>query len=180
MNCEKLLKQAAYELIGKKSIDKVTVNDILKTAEVSKQTFYRHYHDKYELGNALYDDLFIKDIYILDSVRNGTDWENMYLRQFAIFRHHMELTKNLFSSREQGCAVDYEVQHCIAFDKAFLHRQGANIEDPIILFALEAKDVGGTFAMRKWILGDMQVSDDEMVHRFKLIIPSILTPYFCN
>ena len=50
--------------------------------------------------------------------------------------------------------------------------------DPRIMFAIEAKDVGGTYMMRDWILGGMQVSDSEMVTRFQLIIPQLLVPYF--
>ena len=51
---------------------------------------------------------------------------------------------------------------------------------PRIQFAIEAKDVGGTWAMRDWILGGMQVSDEEMAERFALVIPKILLPYYTD
>ena len=40
--------------------------------------------------------------------------------------------------------------------------------------------MGGTWAMRDWILGGMQVSDEEMAERFALVIPKILLPYYTD
>lgn len=90
----------------------------------------------------------------------------------------MDFVRHLYSSRETGCTVDFEIASTIRFDKAILSRKGADLKNPRIIFAIEAKDVGGTYAMRDWILAGMQVEDEEMVERFRLIIPQILVPYF--
>ena len=177
MNAKKLLKEAAYQAIVKKPIEDVTLKEILSRAEVSKQTFYRYYKDKYELANEVYYELTQRGIIEPEQVRTERDWREMYLRQFALFREHLDFIRHLYSSRETGCTVDYEIMSTVRFDKAILARNGADVKDPRIMFAIEAKDVGGTYAMRDWILGGMQVSDEEMVERFLLVIPPILLPY---
>ena len=177
MNAKKLLKEAAYRLITQKPIENIKLKTILDAAEVSKQTFYRYYADKYELANELYYELTQKDIIDAEMVHSRADWEDMYLRQFRTFRQHMDFVKLLYTSKETGCTLDYEIESTIKLDKILLSRNGADITDPRIMFAIEAKDVGGTYAMRDWILGNMQVADEEMVQRFLMIIPHILLPY---
>ena len=178
MNAQKFIKKAAYEVIVKKPVEDVTLKESLSVAEVSKQTFYRYYKDKYELVNEIYAQLTQQDIIEPEKIQNEDDWRNMYLKQFAAFREHMDFVRHLYSSRETGCTVDFEIASTIRFDKVILSRKGADLKNPRIIFAIEAKDVGGTYAMRDWILAGMQVEDEEMVERFRLIIPQILVPYF--
>ncbi|MBE6084962.1 MAG: TetR/AcrR family transcriptional regulator [Selenomonas ruminantium] len=178
MNAQKFIKKAAYEVIVKKPVEDVTLKEILAIAEVSKQTFYRYYKDKYELANEIYAQLTQQGIIEPEKIQNEDDWRNLYLKQFTAFREHMDFVRHLYSSRETGCTVDFEIASTIRFDKAILSRKGADLKNPRIIFAIEAKDVGGTYAMRDWILAGMQVEDEEMVERFRLIIPQILVPYF--
>ena len=178
MNARKYLKQSIYRKVIETPIEKLTVKDILEDAEVSKQTFYRYYRDKYALANELYYELTQKDIIDASLVNNEDDWREMYRRQFASFRGHLPFIRHLYTSRETNCTLDYEIQSTIDFDKAYLRKKGADIDDPRIIFSLEAKDVGGTYAMRDWILRGMDVDDEEMIERFILIIPQILVPYY--
>lgn len=167
-----------YGIVSRKAVEQVSVREIVEAAEVSKQTFYRYYKDKYELVNELYFELFQKDIIVPENLETENDWRNIYIRQFSAFRKHLDFVKHLFSSKETGCTLDYEIELTIRFDKEILKKKGADITDPRILFAVEAKDIGGTYAMRDWILGGMQVADEEMVKRFELIIPQILLPFY--
>ena len=52
------LKQAIIRVLGAKSFDKVSVNDITKEAAVNRATFYSHYPDKYDLLNSIIRDTF--------------------------------------------------------------------------------------------------------------------------
>lgn len=178
MNCVKPLKEAVYHILCHKSIDKITVEEICRTAEVSKQTFYRYFTDKYALANAVYDDLFTREIVMRDGVPVEEAWEKTYLKQFKRFRQHLDFVKNIFVSQEPGCAVDHEIQMSLTHDKNMVLRKGGDVTDPYILFALQAWDVGGVNALKNWILGGMQVTDEDMIKRYRLIIPDILTPYF--
>ena len=46
-----LFSKAIKSLIKKQPLDKNTVTDIVSTAEKTRQTFYRHFQDKYDLVN---------------------------------------------------------------------------------------------------------------------------------
>ena len=178
MNARILLKKAAYDLISEKPIENLNTKNILELAEVSKQTFYRYYKDKYDLANEIYKELVQDNIVSPSKINTIDDWETMYRKQFKVFRDNIDFIRHLYSSSETSCTVEYEIQETIKLDRELLKKRGADINDPRIMFAIQAKDVGGTYMMRDWILGGMQVSDDEMVERFKLIIPNVLVPFF--
>jgi len=47
----RLLQQALAELLGEKTFQSITVQDITERAEVNRATFYAHFEDKYDLLN---------------------------------------------------------------------------------------------------------------------------------
>ncbi|MCH5314536.1 MAG: TetR family transcriptional regulator [Eubacterium sp.] len=54
---QKHIKQAFYDLIKEKGFDQMTVKDITDKAMISRNTFYLHYSDKYDLLNKQCDGL---------------------------------------------------------------------------------------------------------------------------
>ena len=54
MATEKII-DALLLLCRKKSLEDISVKQIVEAAGVSKQTFYNHFSDKYDLIHAVYD-----------------------------------------------------------------------------------------------------------------------------
>lgn len=54
----RLLQQALGELMGEKSFQAITVQDIAERATLNRATFYAHFEDKYDLLNSLVRDGF--------------------------------------------------------------------------------------------------------------------------
>lgn len=50
---ENLIFDSFFKLISKKSFDSVSVTDICKTAKISRNAFYAHYTDKFDLINKI-------------------------------------------------------------------------------------------------------------------------------
>ncbi len=57
---QKAIKSAFFELLDEKSFEHISVKDITDRALISRNTFYLHYADKYELLNKVCDELIIK------------------------------------------------------------------------------------------------------------------------
>ena len=45
------LAEAVKTLMETESLDKITVRDIVTAAQTTRQSFYRHFQDKYDLVN---------------------------------------------------------------------------------------------------------------------------------
>ena len=50
---DKAIQSALIALLKKKSFEKITVQDILDETPVTRATFYKHYHDKYEIAERM-------------------------------------------------------------------------------------------------------------------------------
>lgn len=53
MRTKKAIEHALIALMEDNPLEKITVQDICQEALVNKGTFYRHYHDKYEVASSL-------------------------------------------------------------------------------------------------------------------------------
>lgn len=49
-----ILMQAGRQLLATRSLEGITIDDIVQTAKVAKGTFYNHFQDKDELARAVY------------------------------------------------------------------------------------------------------------------------------
>lgn len=58
LRTDKAIKQALINLLTTKSFDKITVQDILDETPVTRSTFYKHFHDKYEVAERIQEDFF--------------------------------------------------------------------------------------------------------------------------
>lgn len=57
---QKSIKQAFFDLIEEEGFDHISVKDITERAMISRNTFYLHYSDKFDLLNKICDELVFK------------------------------------------------------------------------------------------------------------------------
>ena len=61
MKTRRSITNAFIAIRSKKPLERITVKELCEKAEVSKATFYLHYHDIYDLSDTLQQNV-IKDI----------------------------------------------------------------------------------------------------------------------
>ena len=57
LRTDRAIQSALLALLGKKPFEKITVQDILDETPVSRATFYKHFHDKYEIVEKIQDEI---------------------------------------------------------------------------------------------------------------------------
>ena len=55
---DKAITQALISLLKVKPFEKITVQDILDETPVTRSTFYKHFHDKYEIAEKMQQEFF--------------------------------------------------------------------------------------------------------------------------
>lgn len=68
---DKAIKQALISLLKTKSFEKITVQDILDETPVTRSTFYKHYHDKYEIAEKMQEDFFDSQLALRKAVHEN-------------------------------------------------------------------------------------------------------------
>jgi len=82
---KKALAEGLKHYLRKMPFSKITVDDICEAADVSRRNFYRHFKDKYELLNWLYDYEFCSTV---DEREDKTIWD-----------YFPEICRHLYSDR---------------------------------------------------------------------------------
>ena len=91
VDTKELISRSFKNLMEKKSFDKITISDIANEAKVNRQTFYYHFHDKYELLNTIfYNDIIVElvDGFSLDN------WTEKFLAMFVTIKNNGKFYKN--------------------------------------------------------------------------------------
>lgn len=73
---KRIFAAALEELLLTASFQEITVEAIIKKAELSKNTFYRNFSDKYDLANWYYDHFILNE---LSQPAEGQSWEEATL-----------------------------------------------------------------------------------------------------
>lgn len=92
-NARDIIIDAFIELLSQYSMDKVTVNDIVKKSGVSRQTFYNYFSDKFELLQCIYKEEFDRDVeYAKGTSFTYVDvWYNLFMRRRKFYQHAFEI-----------------------------------------------------------------------------------------
>lgn len=68
---QKLLREALIALIEERGFDAITVGEIAERAMVSRAAFYRHYQDKYDLVENIFEEMVAEVTHGLDPLRRS-------------------------------------------------------------------------------------------------------------
>jgi len=93
LRTHKLLQDALIELTAEYGFDTITVGDIANRATVNRATFYRHYQDKYDLTEQIFQEAIVQFAGELDppgEVALSMDPQNPPERWVKLFEHFSE------------------------------------------------------------------------------------------
>lgn len=173
---KQLIRQAFFDLLQKKPAGKITVTDIVTTANINRGTFYAHYADIQALIETIETE-FIEQLYAAISELKHIDLVNsplnVLLRISDFIEQDVELYKKLVQSGvftpflsdlqeklveylENTPATDSSIRSSMAFQaRARFFASGA-----VSLYIAWLKgEIGGTLQQLAFTLNDIIVSD---------------------
>ncbi len=132
------IKSAFLELRAAKPVEKITVTELTKLANINKATFYLHYSDIYALSDEIEDSLIDEVLNDLHVKGNFFDNPKQYANAiFAALVAHREEIDTIFSGGRFALASDKIEQRISAaiFDASPKYRTRRN--ELIISFAIQ-------------------------------------------
>lgn len=142
------IKNAFIQLRSKKPLERISVKELAELAEISKATFYLHYHDIYDLSDHLQKEVIQN---VLDSLNHPdlllSDSAQFTRELFQAFFSQQALIDILFSGSQASILP-------ISIDKqlrAYIFRQIPEAEhDPKFNIMLTYKIQGGYFTYQQY------------------------------
>ena len=114
----RLIKAAFLELVQTKPVQKITVTELAKQAEISKGTFYLHYLDIYDLYNQMVEETVAKIAGSFDPYPDLFSAPESFVRTF-LFSQVEPLGLSL-SAGERALLSAKNIQFCSNYPQCFI------------------------------------------------------------
>ena len=169
-----LFAKAIKSLIKKQPLDKITVTDIVSTAGKTRQTFYRHFQDKYVLVNWYFEKLVLKSF---EEMNQGGSLQEALNLKFAFIEQEHAFFKEAFKSNDYNNLIHYDFCCIYDFYKKFIYKKTGKDLSKDIDFLLNMYCRGSVDMTVDWVLNDMPIKKEEIVQYLMDAIPDKLEAY---
>lgn len=174
MSAKEKLAEALETLMDEHALDDIHVTDIARLAGVSKQTFYHHFEDKYDLmeycHGLMFDPTFEKmNVYYPFSA----SCRDLYAR----YREKERFLRNAFASKDANGLIEVMRRSARATYTHYLAVQGVEDEGDVS-FMLDLFTIGAVELTRQWVNRGMDTPDDKLIELWLKSLPAPIAPYF--
>ena len=114
----RLIKATFLELVQAKPVQKITVTELAKRAEISKGTFYLHYLDIYDLYNQMVEETVAKIAGSFDPYPDLFSAPESFVRTFLFSK--VEPLGLSLSAWERALLTEKNMQSCSKYPQCFL------------------------------------------------------------
>ena len=154
------LAEAIKEVMHNKPLDKITVSDIVEVANTTRQSFYRHFQDKYDLVNWYFERLAEKSFKLLGvqyTLKEGL------IKKFEFIKEEENFFRQAFLSKDQNSLMRYDFECILQFYIDYIEKRTHQKIDEEVLFVLELYCEGSIQMTMKWITQGCQMPTQELV-----------------
>ena len=169
------LAAAMQECMLTTSVGKITVRQIVKQCGTTRQTFYRHFMDKYALINWYFEVLLHKSFEHMGSGR--TILEGLTLKFEYILKERAFFTA-AFRYDRQNSLKQHDFESIMAFYKDLIVRKSGSAVVEDTLFLLELYCYGSVYMTVKWVLEGMKEPPERMAQKLVEALPLSLQKTF--
>lgn len=165
INMKAVIADAFVSLAQRKNVDKITVKDLVEACGISRQTFYYHFQDKYELLDWIY---YQEGFVYLASDVTFDNWHEHMEKLLEMMRENQIFYENTISASPQ-CFEDYLFQiTCTLFEEAIRRLDGSLRlkEDDVKLYS-RFYSYGMCGIIRDWVRGGMKESPKSLSLRIR-------------
>ena len=171
------LADAARRCMRDTPVDSLTVSRIVREAGVARQTFYRHFADKYDLINWYFDKLLLESF---EHMGSGRTVREGYERKFAFILQERVFFRAAFRSNAQNSLRDHDFELIVKFFTDLIRRKTGAEPDGDQSFLLEAYCAGAIAMTVKWVLGGMKEPPELLARRMVEALPGPLALLFAQ
>ena len=159
-NTKEALANALKDMLEVKSIDKITVKDLVERCGVNRQTFYYHFDDVYDLLEWVFEHDADKVLPgEIDSDIVATEWKDYVEAYFKYLMDNKSMVLNIYNSQNRSYMLRYYRDRLRANVHGFavIASEGQNIDWGDLEFCVDiyVNAVVGLISM--WLDNDMNI-----------------------
>lgn len=150
---------ALKQCMKRHTLDKITVTEIVEASEMTRQTFYRYFKDKYDLVNWYFEQL------VMQSFRQmGTSMtlQEGLVKKFYFIQNDHAFFEQAFSSQDYNSLVKYDFDCIHAFYQKIITSKTGKPLPADMAFLLEMYCRGSIDMTVDWVQRKMPISPESM------------------
>lgn len=169
---KQLLQESLMQLLKKEDINKISVSEICKNAQINRSTFYRYYGSQYELLNDVEMNILTQIETYLNEDSQTSDLSKMYimLTFFEERREHYYLLLN--NTVDEGFPEKLMNLPAVKSQMLDLLNEKYNPDEVEYLYALIVKS--GFEMIKKWLNKEQRESPAQMAGFIENTIQKLL------
>ena len=173
MNDTKLtIANALLILLKTQPLNKITVTQITKEANLTRQTFYRNFEDKEDLVNWYFEKL------CLDSFKEMADQTTLkeaLIKKFTFIQSQNTFFKEAFKEDDYNSLTNYDYRCIYDFYKKKIEKKTSI--DPQLDFLLQMYCHGSIEMTKSWVEKNMYLDIETLVNMLIESMPERLKQY---
>lgn len=169
------LAAAMKKCMERMPVEKVTVKEIVEECGTTRQTFYRHFLDKYDLINWYFDKI------LSESFKHMGTGETVYeslVRKFRFIEHERLFFDAAFRYDDQNSLRDHDYREIHAFYTNMIESRTKEPLGSELNFILEMYCRGSVYMTTRWVSGEIECTPEEMAKRLVEAMPAVLAEVF--
>lgn len=169
------LAAAMKKCMERMPVEKVTVKEIVEECGTTRQTFYRHFLDKYDLINWYFDKI------LSESFKHMGTGETVYeslVRKFRFIEHERLFFDAAFRYDDQNSLRDHDYREIHAFYTNMIESRTKEPLSSELNFILEMYCRGSVYMTTRWVSGEIECTPEEMAKRLVEAMPAVLVEVF--
>lgn len=119
----KRIMDAYLYLLNKKSLDKLTVKDIIETADVNRNTFYYYFEDIYDLQHKVFQKKF-EDF--CEGINQQASFYDEYVRAAEFVLNNRKAMEHIYHSKDKDLIQTYMEHVTTRFVEDFVRKAAAS------------------------------------------------------
>jgi AcrR family transcriptional regulator len=169
MDAKRHFSRSLSELTKKKSIDEITVTEILENSELSKSTFYNHFKDKYDL--VVWKHLSECGAQVNELLEAGCTYRECMRPALCYMYENQQFYVNTMKSKDYNSMRGFIYHTSAEFNSRYLERRGFDIEDREISALIDSLSMAQTHLVAGWMKGKLTVRVDEILELIIRLTP---------
>ncbi len=172
-NTKDVIFRTFLDLLREKPFDKITIRNIVETAEINRNTFYYYYSDIYEL----LEEMFTMEMNeLIANHSSGVRWLIGFLKMLQTSYENKSIINNICSSRSYEYFETYMFKSCRIILTDYVHEECKNnINDDVMEFIISFYMNGITGALSEWFRTGMQDNPEQIMKKFIVIFEGIIS-----
>lgn len=168
-NMKQMIVDRFILMLNDHSLDEITVKELTQCLGISRQAFYYHFHDIYEIVEWFFQkesDAVLKDYTTIDN------WQIGYMLMMKWIQNHRRVVMNCFHSVRKDYVENFMNRILYQYIKPLVEKeaQGMQVTEKQIEFIARFFTLAINAISLEWLSKGMEEDPHSMAHQVNLLI----------